>query len=175
MSYGVLVIEDDAVLNRVLVDKFRRLGWRAFPILQSQELVQVLQEEVFFSHAVLDINLMHHNGLSLIPDILAHSPMCKIVVLTGYASVQATVDAIKLGAVNVVPKPSPFQTLLDAFGHVPSTEKISPDIRPQGLNAAEWETIQKALADYDFNISKTAEALGMHRRTLQRKLKKRIW
>ena len=121
---------------------------------------------------VLDLNLAGTSGLSLIPHLLAASPDCRIVVLTGYASIATAVDAIKLGATQYLAKPVEIEAILAAFGDDAAPDLAVPD-EPLSVDRLEWEHIQRVLAENDGNISATARALKMHRRTLQRKLAKR--
>ena len=99
----------------------------------------------------------------------------QIVVLTGFASLTTAVQAIKLGAVNYLAKPVNVQSILKAFEEEPTeeTDEESTGFEPTPLKQLEWEHIQRVLEENDGNISSTARQLGMHRRTLQRKLQKR--
>jgi two-component system response regulator RegA len=109
------------------------------------------------------------------------NPACRIVVLTGYASLSTAVDAIKLGAVQYLAKPVDVDTLLRAFGHTLKGDADAPAASaaaaisqvPMSVERMEWEHIQRVLREHKGNISATARALNMHRRTLQRKLLKR--
>jgi two-component system response regulator RegA len=111
---------------------------------------------------------------TLIPQLLAINADCRIVVLTGYASIATAVDAIKLGAIQYLAKPVEIEAILAAFetDDGPDLETAAPD-EPLSVDRLEWEHIQRVLNENDGNISATARALKMHRRTLQRKLSKR--
>jgi two-component system response regulator RegA len=126
---------------------------------------------------VLDLNLAGASGLVLLPRLARALPGCRIVVLTGYASISTAVDAIKLGAVQYLAKPVDVDTLLRAFSHqpgrAPSGAARAPPAVPMSVDRMEWEHIQRVLREHQGNISATARALNMHRRTLQRKLLKR--
>ena len=121
----------------------------------------------------LDLKLEGSSGLNLLPLLVEASPQSKIVVLTGYSSIATAVEAIKLGAVNYLCKPADADEILAAF----QKQEGNPDAplaeQPMSVNRLTWEHIQKVLHENDGNISATARALGMHRRTLQRKLQKR--
>jgi len=123
---------------------------------------------------ILDLNLGGASGLALIPALLAIRPDCRIVVLTGYASIATAVDAIKLGAVQYLAKPVDIEAILAALAgdDGPDLDLPAPD-EPLSVDRLEWEHIQRVLNENDGNISGTARALKMHRRTLQRKLAKR--
>jgi len=120
------------------------------------------------------INLALENGLDLVAAICEKRPGIRIVVLTGYASIATAVEAIKLGAHHYLTKPTDVTTLLAAFEHQTSGEgHATPPEEPTSLERMEWETIQQVMLDVDGNVTLAAARLGLHRRTLQRKLKKR--
>jgi len=123
---------------------------------------------------VLDLSLGGTSGLALIEPLLDINPDCRIVVLTGYASIATAVDAIKLGAVQYLAKPVEVDAIVAAFDAAerPETAEL-PEIEPLSVDRLEWEHIQRILREHEGNISATARALKMHRRTLQRKLSKR--
>lgn len=171
----LLIVEDDVSFGTLLEEKFNSLGWQVTRALSIDDALIAVTKPMRFSHCILDLNLSNQSGLKLIPDILSQSPECKIVILTGYASVQTTIEAIKLGAIYLLSKPSGIKDILNAFNHLASPEQVRLDPHAKrSIDHAEWETIQKTLIENQFNISKTADQLGMHRRTLQRKLKKNI-
>ncbi|RYE75158.1 MAG: response regulator, partial [Oxalobacteraceae bacterium] len=101
-----------------------------------------------------------------------HDPDMLIVVLTGFASIATAVEAIKLGAVQYLAKPSDADDIAAAFGHVAGSAEIEVTDRSTSIKTLEWERIHAVLAETDFNISEAARRLGMHRRTLARKLEK---
>ncbi|MBN8489350.1 MAG: response regulator transcription factor [Zoogloea sp.] len=168
----ILVIDDDPAFNRVLT---RALGQRGFVVFGAHEpesaLALARQHEP--EYVVLDLNIAGSSGLRLIEPLLAANPDCRILVLTGYASITTTVDAIKLGATQYLAKPADVDAILKALN---ATEVVIEDdapSSPMSVDRLEWEHIQRVLAENDGNISATARALKMHRRTLQRKLAKR--
>ncbi|MBV8633374.1 MAG: helix-turn-helix domain-containing protein, partial [Burkholderiaceae bacterium] len=101
-----------------------------------------------------------------------HNPAMLIVVLTGFASIGTAVEAIKLGACQYLAKPSNSDDIEAAFGHVAGTTEVELTNRSTSIKNLEWERIHQVLVETDFNISETARRLGMHRRTLARKLEK---
>jgi two-component system response regulator RegA len=127
------------------------------------------------THIVLDMKLAEHNGLSLIKPLRQLLPQVHMVLLTGFASIATAVEAIRLGADNYLAKPVDTQTLLNALSVSAETTTTYDDIEEQPLNPkrVEWEHIQQVLANNNGNVSETARQLGMHRRTLQRKLLKK--
>jgi len=102
-----------------------------------------------------------------------HDPETLIVVLTGFASIATAVNAIKLGACNYLVKPSNTDDIEAAFTQEPGDFTAQIPARSTSIKTLEWERIHETLAETGFNISETARRLGMHRRTLARKLEKR--
>lgn len=168
----IAVIDDDPVFNRVLVRALVQRGCQVDSAGSVDEAAR-LAREVRPSHVVLDLNLAGASGLTLVAPLLAANPECRIVVLTGYASIATAVEAIKLGATHYLAKPADVDTILAAFGaQAPAADALPPS-QPLSVDRLEWEHIQRVLKEHDGNISSTARALKMHRRTLQRKLMKR--
>src|SRR5690554_1152634 len=124
--------------------------------------------------ATVDLKMEGPSGLSLIPQLKQINPEIRILVLTGYASIATTVEAIKAGAHNYLPKPADADQILRALEtrEDAATPAVEIPDTPLSVNRLEWEHIQKVLHEHEGNISATARALGMHRRTLQRKLAK---
>ena len=116
------------------------------------------------------LKLAETSGLQLLPQLRQLERVPAVVVLTGYSSVATAVSAIKLGATHYLAKPAGLEEILAAFE---SVEPLVPPATLPSLERVEWEHIQRALDEHDGNIAATARALGMHRRTLQRKLLKR--
>lgn len=169
----VLVIDDDETFNGVLTRALRRRGMEAEGATDGAAALAAAQRQPP-DRVVLDLNLAGHSGLSLIDPLLAINPDCRIVVLTGYASIATAVDAIKLGAVQYLAKPVEVDAIVAAFdaSALPNAEEL-PAVEPLSVDRLEWEHIQRVLHEHEGNISATARALKMHRRTLQRKLAKR--
>ena len=168
----IMVIDDDAVFNRVLC---RALKGRGFEVASASgaEEAAALIPALCPVRAVLDLNLAGVSGLTLIAPLLAANPDCRIVVLTGYASIATAVEAIKLGATHYLAKPTDVDAILAAFEATAPQPDIAPPSEPLSVDRLEWEHIQRVLKEHDGNISSTARALKMHRRTLQRKLMKK--
>ncbi|MGE5468326.1 MAG: response regulator transcription factor [Ignavibacteria bacterium] len=169
----ILVIDDDSTFNEVLTRALVRRGFEARGVTSAQEALDLARREPP-GQVVLDLNLGGSSGLALIEPLLAANPACRIVVLTGYASIATAVDAIKLGAIQYLAKPVEVAAVIAAFGDErPKPGDAMEAATPLSVDRLEWEHIQRVLRDHDNNISATARALNMHRRTLQRKLMKR--
>jgi two-component system response regulator RegA len=173
MSEFILVIDDDETFNGVLVQALRRRGLNAGGCTDPAAAIEHASR-LQPARIVLDLNLNGVSGLSLVKPILDVLPDVRIVVLTGYASITTAVDAIKLGAFQYLAKPVEVDAILSAFDCVVSASPDAAlDAEPLSVGRLEWEHIQRVLHEHVGNISATARALKMHRRTLQRKLMKR--
>ena len=180
MSESILVIEDDDTFSATLLRALKRRGYPTVAA-RNPAAALALAQAAAPDWVVLDLNLEGASGLNLIPRLIEINPACRIVVLTGYASITTAVDAIKLGAAQYLAKPVDVATLLRAFGHTLEAAEGSAEAStaaaispvPMSVDRMEWEHIQRILREHKGNISSTARALNMHRRTLQRKLLKR--
>lgn len=172
LEQRLLIIDDDEMFCHVLS---RALSRRGYEVLVAHDAEQALAMAAQYGPlmATLDLKLEHSSGLKLLPELLEVAPQCRIVVLTGYSSIATAVEAIKLGAVNYLCKPVDADDVLAAFERQTGDPDTELADNPPSINRITWEHIQKVLQEHDGNISATARALGMHRRTLQRKLQKR--
>ncbi len=168
----ILIIDDDEVFGQVLERAFSKRGYEV-RVAQNDE--DALNTALDFEpdYMTLDLKLEKSSGLNLLPKLVEASPQSRIVVLTGYSSIATAVEAIKLGAVNYLCKPADADDILAAFYKQEGDPDTPLAEKPMSVNRLTWEHIQKVLHENDGNISATARALGMHRRTLQRKLQKR--
>ncbi|WP_136246608.1 response regulator transcription factor [Halomonas borealis] len=168
----LLIIDDDEMFCHVL---HRAMSRRGFEVLVAHDGEQALAlaRQYHPLMATLDLKLEQESGLKLLPEMLDVVPDCRVVVLTGYSSIATAVQAIKLGAVNYLCKPADAEEILAALSLEEGDPEAEVAERPPSINRLTWEHIQKVLQEHDGNISATARALGMHRRTLQRKLQKR--
>ena len=168
----LLIVEDDAAFARTLARSFERRGYKVLAASGLEDIAALLQEHTP-THAVVDLKLEGNtSGLACVQALHQHSPAMLIVVLTGFASINTAVEAIKLGACQYLAKPSNTDDIEAAFGHVAGTTELELTNRSTSIKTLEWERIHQTLAETGFNISETARRLGMHRRTLARKLEK---
>lgn len=167
----LLIVEDDPRLGETLARSFTARGYDVTRAASVEEARGCLVPPP--DRAIVDLKLAEGSGLDVVALLSALSPAPRIVVLTGFASIATTVEAIKLGATQYLAKPASARDIEAAFDH--EAGRDMPEIAPQRVSALrtqEWETIQRTLAETEFNISETARRLGMHRRTLARKLGK---
>lgn len=168
----VLLVDDDAVLLRVMAQAFTRRGYEAVCANSVSSALTACADSAP-GHAVVDLRMPDGHGLQLIPRLLQLNADLCIVVLTGFASIATAVEAVKLGAHQYLTKPADVDDIIAAFDYAPGSGEPSPATPPTPLGRLEWEYIQKVLAECDGNVSAAAKRLGLHRRTLQRKLQKR--
>lgn len=173
MERLLLLVEDDEAFARVLKRSFERRDYKVIHASSQDEMEALLQKHMP-THAVVDLKLSgSSSGLNCVQALNAQNPTMLIVVLTGFASINTAVEAIKLGACQYLAKPSNTDDIEAAFGHVAGSEPVELTNRATSIKNLEWERIHEVLVETDFNISETARRLGMHRRTLARKLEKR--
>ncbi|ACE84755.1 response regulator transcription factor [Cellvibrio japonicus] len=168
-----LVVDDDQAFIQVLDRVLTKRGYTTGTAQDAHTALQ-LARQYHYHQAIVDLKLGSDSGLQLIRELKLCQPHMEIVILTGYSSISTAVEAIKSGATNYLCKPADADEILAAFKQ--SNPQVIQDITgytPLSVERLEWEHIQKILQDHQGNISATARALGMHRRTLQRKLQKR--
>jgi len=170
---SLLIVDDDDGLRERLARAMRARGIEVYVAEDHASALEIAEERAL-DGATVDLNLPGRGGLEVVRDLKEARPAMEIVVLTGYGSVATAVDAVRLGASNYLHKPAHADMILAAFTHGRSdpTVPTDADYKPPSLAMAEWEHIQRVLADCGGNVSMAARKLGLHRRTLQRKLSK---
>lgn len=168
----LLIVEDDESFSATLRRSFERRGYTVLSAASPDQMETVLKGRRP-GYAVVDLKLGASSGLTCVERLHAFDPDMNIVVLTGFASIATAVEAIKLGARHYLAKPASTDDIEAAFGRAEGDAAAPLGGRPTSIKTLEWERIHEVLAETDFNISETARRLGMHRRTLARKLEKR--
>lgn len=168
----LMIIEDDESFSRTLRRSFERRGYEVIAARSHEQLVELLGVH-HPEYAVVDLKLGSASGLTCVQTLHAFDPDMVIVVLTGFASIATAVEAIKLGARHYLAKPAGTDEIEAAFARQDGDPDAVLSARPTSIKTLEWERIHEVLAETNFNISETARRLGMHRRTLARKLEKR--
>lgn len=170
---SVLLVDDDQAFRERLA---RAFSGRGYDVRAATDYDAAMESAKTDSpeFAVIDLRMPGRSGLELAQDLLALDPATRIVLLTGYGSIATAVEAIRLGAVNYLSKPADVDDILGAFarGAAPPLRPPDPGYEPPSLARAEWEHINRVLSDCSGNISEAARRLGIHRRSLQRKLQK---
>jgi two-component system response regulator RegA len=168
---SLLMVEDNDRLAETLASEFRDRG---YTVQRASDLTSIASiPDLDVQYAVVDLRLGADSGLDAIQTILARSPQAKIVVLTGYGSIATAVKATRLGAVGYLMKPADLDQVERAFnGEEVDDDEIPIPSEFQSLYRHEREYIEFVLAECDGNISQAARRLGLHRQSLQRKLRK---
>jgi two-component system response regulator RegA len=170
-ALSLLIVEDDMALAAALQRAFERRGYMVTHASSSEEAFSFLSEFVP-DRAIVDLKLGGASGLECVKALRNVSAEMRIVVLTGFASIATAVGAIKLGACHYLAKPANADEIEAAFTGEDVDTGIAVTRRPTSVKTLEWERIHEVLAETGFNVSETARRLGMHRRTLARKLSK---
>jgi two-component system response regulator RegA len=171
----ILVVDDDATFRGRLT---RALAARGFETCEADDVDSAVKvaQEARPGRAIVDLRMAGQSGLELIPQLAQLDPEMQIVVLTGYGSIATAVEAVRRGAIDYLNKPVDAEQILAAFDRdgepAAAAAMPAPAEGPPSLARVEWEHIQRTLADCGGNISEAARRLGIHRRSLQRKLSK---
>jgi two-component system response regulator RegA len=168
----LIIVEDDAKFAAALQRSFERKGYAVRHAASQAETLELIGQ-FDPGYAVVDLKLAGESGLTCVEALHRHDPAMLIVVLTGFASIATAVEAIKLGACHYLAKPSNSDDIEAAFARGAGDASTPISARPTSIKTLEWERIHETLVETGFNISETARRLGMHRRTLARKLEKR--
>src|SRR5262245_24632501 len=169
-SAVVLVVDDEAVFRDRLCRAFRGRGWEAHGLGDTLSILDVT-EKISPDLVLLDLRMPESNGLDSIAAIKAFDSTIAIIILTGYGSIATALQSLKLGADHYISKPVDVDQILSAYEELDTqTLERTPPVTVPSLARVEWEHIQRVLSDCSGNISQAAKLLGIHRRSLQRKL-----
>ena len=172
---SILLVDDSIVLRDRLALAFQERGFLVLVAGNYDEAIAVFARQPT-ELAVVDLRMPGKPGLALLKELKSIRASTKVLILSGFGSISTAIDAIRLGAANFLPKPADVDDILNAFARggsqvdVPEPEESTP---VPTLAQAEWEHIHRILSDCGGNISEAARRLGIHRRSLQRKLRKR--
>ncbi len=173
MSHRILVIDDEQSYRERLVRAFAARGHDVRGAADGREALETAAK-FLPERAVLDMRMAGVGGLAVLRDLLVELPDLRVVILTGYGSIATALEALRIGAVDYLTKPADADRILAAFedpgGGAPASGGDAPEVPT--LDRVEWEHIQRVLLECAGNISEAARRLGLHRRTLQRKLDK---
>lgn len=169
---SLLLVDDDELFARVMSKALGKRGYVVKVAHSADEAIELSRKNPP-EFATVDLNMPGKSGLELVEHLMELDKNTRVVVLTGYASITTAVEAVKLGATHYLAKPADADQVVAAFYKKEGDSSVTVVNQPMSVNRLEWEHIQKVLAENDSNISATARALGMHRRTLQRKLQRR--
>jgi two-component system, response regulator RegA len=169
----LLLVDDDDSLCDMLAGGLSSRGFdvrTAFSAGAAIALAHTCPPE----YAVVELKLPDASGLKLVSSLMALDAHTRIVVLTAYGSIATAVEAIKLGATYYLVKPADVDEIVVALNRDAGDDQVPVNCKPMSIDRLEWEHIERVLLEHKCNISETARALSMHRRTLQRKLARRV-
>jgi two-component system, response regulator RegA len=169
---GLLLVDDDTALCDVLAKALAAHGFQVRVARTAKQASRLVDDDPP-QYAVIALKLPDGSGLKLVSALLALDPRMRIVVLTGYPSIRTAVEAIKLGATDYLAKPASADEVISALHRDHGSDSVPLGKKPMSVHRAEWEYISHVLRENNGNISASARALSMDRRTLQRKLRKR--
>jgi two-component system response regulator RegA len=173
-QFKLLLVDDDLIYCEVLADSLTNRGFEVITAHDVNSALELLvDQDLQLDYAIIDLKMPGSSGLALVEQLHTRSSDTNIIVLTGYASIATAVEAIKLSATHYLTKPADADEIIAAFQLDAGSSATSIADKPISINRLEWEHIQKILTECHGNISLAARQLGMHRRTLQRKLQKR--
>ena len=168
----LLLVDDDKVFCKVLKAALERRGYEVV-VAHNLDKGITLAEQYMPEFAVIDLRIGHDSGLELVKKLISLDANTACVMLTGFASIATAVEAIKLGAIHYLTKPTNADEIVKALNKNEGDTGVTINKNPLSAKRLEWEHLQKILLQHDGNISAAARALNMHRRTLQRKLEKK--
>jgi two-component system response regulator RegA len=166
----LLVVDDDEIMARRLSDAMDKRGFDADYALDLFEARKRI-DEMRPSHAIVDLRIGRENGLDLIATLRDAEPDCRVLILSGYATTANAVSAVQLGALDVLVKPANADEIFEAFQAADFGKAPAPT-HPTDIDFAERDHVRRVLHERDWNVTDSARALGMHRRTLQRVLRR---
>ena len=173
VNRSMLIVEDDEVYRSRLAQAFRERGFVVREAVNGQDALEATREGIP-GYIVVDLRLQGGFGLDVVRQMRALDASVRIVVVTGYGSIATALEALRLGATHYLTKPADPDDILDAFARAdrPPGETSDMELDVPSLARVEWEHLNRVLADSGGNISEAARRLGLHRRSLQRKLAK---
>lgn len=167
---SILIVDDETPLRERLVRAMRDRGLDARGAADGDQAIALAREDSP-ELAVVDLRMPGRGGLEVVRELLVVDPATRIVVLTGYGSIATAIEAMRIGAIHYLQKPADADQILAAFD--PDGAQVASESGDvPSLARVEWEHIQRVMHDCDGNISQAARLLGIHRRSLQRKLGK---
>ena len=170
----LLLVDDSVAFRERLARAFRDRGFEVTTAGNYDEAIALATRQSP-DLAVVDLRMPGESGLTLVKDLKGIRESTLVLVLSGFGSIATAIEAMRLGAVNFLPKPADADDILAAFARGDASVSEAVGIQPEtpSLARAEWEHIHRVLADCGGNVSEAARRLGIHRRSLQRKLQKR--
>ena len=169
---SVLVVDDEDTFRDRLVKALCARGFEATGAASAEAALCAAQADTP-ECAIVDLRVPRLSGLHVVRGLRQLDPTTRIVVLTGYGSIATALDEVRSGAVHYLTKPADIDEIIAAFDHEGTPADEPPPTTVPSLDRVEWEHIDRVLLGCGGNITQAAALLGLHRRSLQRKLMKR--
>ena len=166
-----LLVDDDEVFRGRLARAFAARGLTVCEASDGEAALSIAAKRLP-QRAVVDLKMPGASGLAVLAELLTLHSSMEVVLLTGYGSIQTAIEAIRIGAKNYLIKPCGVEAILSAFSDTAAQPECGTDVKTPSLPEVEWEHIHRVLSDCNGNLSLAAKKLGLHRRSLQRKLSK---
>lgn len=167
-----LLVDDDELFRERLARALAQRGFVVFTAANHDEALAVASR-ASLDRAVVDLRMPGKSGLEVVRGLKQLDEELEVLVLSGFGSIATAIEAVKLGATNFLPKPADLDDIMNAFDSSPEEKNVMEAHEVPSLARAEWEHIHRVLSDCGGNVSEAARRLGIHRRSLQRKLRKR--
>ena len=170
---AALIVDDDEVFRARLSRAFRLRGWETSEAADAEAALAAAHDSGP-DLAVVDLRMPGASGLDAVRNLRGLDSTTTIIMLTGYGSIATALEAVKCGADHYLTKPVDVEQILAAYETVRTSpeSEVAPPASVPSLARVEWEHIQRVLTDCGGNVSQAAKLLGLHRRSLQRKLSK---
>jgi two-component system response regulator RegA len=165
----ILVVEDDDAFRSILVSALESRGYDVFAVSDGASALAAARKDSP-EMAVVDMRLPDISGLDVVKGLKEIDRATNVVVLTGYGSIATALEAVRLGATHYLTKPTDADRILAAFERGLAARPRELPLETPSLEQVEWEHLNRVLTDCGGNVSEAARELGMHRRSLQRKL-----
>jgi two-component system response regulator RegA len=168
-----LVVDDDEIFRSRLCRALSERRWEAEGAPDGNQAVKFARERSP-DLVLVDLRMPGRGGLEVVQELRAVDSSMTIIMLTGYGSIPTAISAMKKGADHYLSKPADADQILAVYDTLRSAVSDAPGL-PETvptLARVEWEHMQRVISDCDGNISQAARLLGIHRRSLQRKLSK---
>ncbi len=163
---SVLVVEDDVQLLATYQQVLARTGNFVVSGASTVEAAKAVAREHRPDAAIVDMNIAGESGIELMVALREQDPDIRLVLISGYNSIESTVAAMRAGALDVLCKPVTAAELVKRLNGEPASSVPATDTPT--LDRAIWEHVQRVVQDCNGNRSEAARRLRIDRGTLQR-------
>ena len=108
----VLIVDDEIEFTEVLSQRMESRGIAVDTAADGHEALEKARSKSFDA-IILDLSMPEMDGMETLKHLLTENPDLQVIVLTGYASIEKGVEAIKLGAMDFLKKPAELKELVE--------------------------------------------------------------